>query len=158
MTTALVSLVGVPAQLRRSNRGTAQWRPRGNSPRCYEAIPGFARAHGMGSFSDQHHNLGVTRDLHWFEHCRGPLVVRKAAAGGGMILDGDPAEWLARVPDKLRERHISPDQWVLALSTCLSPTGLGRYLRLEHLHVARSMWQAMGDRMSTITSLAEDSY
>jgi hypothetical protein len=112
----------------------------------------------MGSFSDQHHNLGVTRDLHWFEHCRGPLVVRKAAAGGGMILDGDPAEWLARVPDKLRERHISPDQWVLALSTCLSPTGLGRYLRLEHLHVARSMWQAMGDRMSTITTLAEDSY
>jgi hypothetical protein len=26
----------------------------------------------------------------------GVLVVRKAAAGGGMILEGDPAEWLAR--------------------------------------------------------------
>ena len=112
----------------------------------------------MGSFSVQHHDPGVTRDLYWFAQRRGPLVVRKAAAGGCIFLDSDPADWLARVPDKLRERHISPDQWVLALSTCLSPTGLGRYLRLEHLHVARSMWQAMGDRMSTITTLAEDSY
>ena len=112
----------------------------------------------MGSFSVQHQDLGVTRDLHWFAQRRGLLVVRKAPAGGGMILDGDPAEWLARVPDRLRERHLSPDHWVLALSTCLSPTVLGRYLRLEHLHVARSMWQAMGDRMSTITTLAEDSY
>jgi hypothetical protein len=122
MTTAMVSLVGVPAQLRRPSRGTALWWPRGNSPRCYEAIPDFARAYGMGSFSNQHHDLDVTWDLHWFAQSRGLLVVRKAAAGGGMILDGDPAEWLSRVPDKLRERHVSPDQWVLSLSTCLSPT------------------------------------
>ncbi len=26
----------------------------------------------------------------------GVLVVRKAAAGGGMILEGDPAEWLGK--------------------------------------------------------------
>jgi hypothetical protein len=53
--------------------------------------------------------------------------VRKAAAGGGMILDGDPAEWLAGVPDKLLERHISPDPWVLALQTNAGPASyLGR--------------------------------
>ena len=52
----------------------------------------------------------------------GVLVVRKAAAGGGMILEGDPAEWIARAYDKLRDRRISPDRLVLALSTRLSPT------------------------------------
>ena len=46
----------------------------------------------------------------------GVLVVRKAAAGGGMILEGDPTEWLTRAYGKLRERRISPDRWVLALS------------------------------------------
>jgi hypothetical protein len=44
----------------------------------------------------------------------GVLVVRQAAAGGGMILEGDPTEWLARAYIKLRERRISPDRWVLA--------------------------------------------
>ena len=53
--------------------------------------------------------------------------MRKAAAGGGMILDGDPGEWLAGVPDKLLERHISPDPWVLALQTNAGPASyLGR--------------------------------
>jgi hypothetical protein len=33
----------------------------------------------------------------------GVLVVRKAATGSGMILEGDPAERLARTYDKLRE-------------------------------------------------------
>ncbi len=136
----------------------------------------------------------------------GSLVVRKAATGGGMVLDGDPTEWLAAVYDKLRERRISPDRWVLALSTRLSPTVrhqfrwhfgpllerrgqalvetvfpftappaerdifeavsfedfwpwmLRQYLRPAHLNAARSMWQAMGERMSTLASLAEDTY
>jgi hypothetical protein len=35
---------------------------------------------------------------------------------------------------------------------------LGRYLRLAHPTVARSMWQAMGDRTSTPATLAEDGY
>jgi hypothetical protein len=54
----------------------------------------------------------------------GVLVVSKAASGGCMILEGDPAEWLGRAYDKLRERRISPDRRVLALSTRLSPTVL----------------------------------
>ena len=83
MTTAMVSLVGVPAQLRRPSRGTALWWPRGNSPRCYEAIPDFARAYGMGSFSNQHHDLDVTWDLHWFAQSRGLLVVRTSHPTNG---------------------------------------------------------------------------
>ena len=35
---------------------------------------------------------------------------------------------------------------------------LGRYLRPAHPNVARSMWQAMGDRTSTLATLAEDGY
>ena len=52
----------------------------------------------------------------------GLLVVLKSAAGGGMILEGDPTEWLTKAYGKLRERRISPDRWVLALSPRLSPT------------------------------------
>jgi hypothetical protein len=136
----------------------------------------------------------------------GVLVVRKAAAGGGMILEGDPTEWLTRAYSKLRERRISPDRWVLTLSPRLSPTVrhqfrwhfgpllprrdqvlaetmfpftappaecdvfeavsfedfwpwmLGQYLRPAHLNAARSMWHAMGDRTSTLATLAEDTY
>jgi len=136
----------------------------------------------------------------------GVLVVRQAAAGGGMILEGDPTEWLARAYIKLRERRIFPDRWVLALSPRLSPTVrhqfrwhfgpllrghsqvlaetmfpftvppaecdlfeavsfedfwpwmLGQYLRPAHLNAARSMWQAMGSRESTLATLAEDTY
>jgi hypothetical protein len=43
----------------------------------------------------------------------GVLVMLKAAAGGGMILEGDPTEWLTKAYGKLRERRISPDRWVL---------------------------------------------
>ena len=136
----------------------------------------------------------------------GVLIVRTAATGGGMILEGDPTEWLTRAYSRLRERRISPDRWVLALSPRLSPTVrhqfrwhfgplllrhdqvlaetmfpftappaesdvleavsfedfwpwlLGEYLRPAHLNAARSMWQAMGDRTSTLTTLAEDTY
>jgi hypothetical protein len=158
MTTALVSLVGVPDQLRRSNRGTAQWRPRGNSPRCYQAIPGFARAHGMGSFSTQHHDLGMMRDLRWFA----------APAPRGRVRCGVPATCQALL--RATRRGLRPGSCLprrrpcarpaapCAVSTCLSQTGLGRYLRQAHLHAARSMWQAMGDLMSTITTLAQDGY
>jgi hypothetical protein len=55
------------------------------------------------------------------EEFTGVLVVRRAAAGVGMILEGDPTEWLTRAYGKLRERRISPDRWVLALSPRLSP-------------------------------------
>ena len=136
----------------------------------------------------------------------GVLIVRTAATGGGMILEGDPTEWLTRACSRLRERRISPDRWVLALSPRLSPAVrhqfrwhfgplllrhdqvlaetmfpftappaesdvleavsfedfwpwlLGEYLRPAHLNAARSMWQAMGDRTSTLTTLAEDTY
>ena len=136
----------------------------------------------------------------------GVLIVRTAATGGGMILEGDPTEWLTRAYSRLRERRISPDRWVLALSPRLSPAVrhqfrwhfgplllrhdqvlaetmfpftappaesdvleavsfedfwpwlLGQYLRPAHLNAARSMWQAMGDRTSTLTTLAEDTY
>jgi hypothetical protein len=136
----------------------------------------------------------------------GVLIVRTAATGGGMILEGDPTEWLTRAYSRLRERRISPDRWVLALSPRLSPAVrhqfrwhfgplllrhdqvlaetmfpftappaesdvleavsfedfwpwlLGEYLRPAHLNAARSMWQAMGDRTSTLTTLAEDTY
>ena len=74
-------------QLRRTSRGAALWvrgagellpapalvsernsSPRGSATtgrlgRCYEGIPGFAQAHGMGSFIDQHHDLDVTRGV-----------------------------------------------------------------------------------------------
>jgi hypothetical protein len=140
------------------------------------------------------------------EEFTGVLVVRQAAAGGGMILEGDPTEWLTRAYGKLRERRISPDRWVLALSPRLSPPVrhqfrwhfgpllsrpcqvlaetmfpftappaecdvfevvpfedfwpwmLGQYLRPAHLNAARSMWHAMGDRTSTLATLAEDTY
>jgi hypothetical protein len=46
----------------------------------------------------------------------GVLIVRTAATGGGMILEVDPTEWLTRAYSRLRERRISPDRWVLALS------------------------------------------
>ena len=38
------------------------------------------------------------------------------------------------------------------------PWILGRYLRPAHPNDARSMWKAMGDRMSTPATLAEDGY
>jgi hypothetical protein len=38
------------------------------------------------------------------------------------------------------------------------PWMLGQYLRQAHLNTARSMWHAMGDRTSTLTTLAEDTY
>jgi hypothetical protein len=140
------------------------------------------------------------------EEFTGVLVVRRAAAGGSMILEGDPTEWLTRAYGKLRERRISPDRWVLALSPRLSPPVrhhfrwhfgpllsrhcqvlaetmfpftappaerdvfeavpfedfwpwmLSQYLRPAHLNAARSMWQAMGDKTSTLATLAEDTY
>jgi hypothetical protein len=140
------------------------------------------------------------------EEFTGVLVVRKATAGVGMILEGDPTEWLTRAYGKLRERRISPDRWVLALSPRLSPPVrhqfrwhfgpllsrpgqvlaetmfpftappaecdvfeavsfedfwpwmLSQYLRPAHLNAARSMWQAMGDKTSTLATLAEDTY
>ena len=106
----------------------------------------------------------------------------------------------------MRERRISPDRWVLALSPRLSPSVrhqfrwhfgpllsrhcqvlaetmfpftapptecdvfeavpfedfwpwmLSQYLRPAHLNAARSMWQAMGDKTSTLATLAEDTY
>jgi hypothetical protein len=38
------------------------------------------------------------------------------------------------------------------------PWLLGQYLRPAHLNTARSMCHAMGDRTSTLTKLAEDTY
>lgn len=50
----------------------------------------------------------------------GVLIVHKAAGGGGVILEGDPTELLTKAYDKLRERLISSDRWVLALAARLS--------------------------------------
>ena len=35
---------------------------------------------------------------------------------------------------------------------------LSQYLQPAHLNAARSMWQAMGDKTSTLATLAEDTY
>jgi hypothetical protein len=40
----------------------------------------------------------------------GVLAVRQAACGGGVILEGDPTEWLTKAYDKLRELRISSDR------------------------------------------------
>jgi hypothetical protein len=48
------------------------------------------------------------------------LIVRQAAGGGVIVLDGDPTEWLTKVYDNLRGRRISPARWVLALAARLS--------------------------------------
>jgi hypothetical protein len=101
--------VGVPAQLRRTNRGAAQpalWvrvagellpvsalvaernsSPRGSAAtgllgRCYEGIPDFARAHGMVSFSDQHHDPNVTRGVLRFRDTVRALVGAAQGAAG----------------------------------------------------------------------------
>ena len=140
------------------------------------------------------------------EEFTGVLVVRQAADGGGIVLDGDPTEWLTKVYDKLRERRISPARWVLALAARLSKAVrhafrfhfgpiferrgralvetvfpfttpadehdlfesvsfedfwtwlLRHYLRPAHLNAARSMWQAMGDKKSSIATLADDTF
>ena len=50
--------------------------------RCYEAIPGFAQAHGMGSFSDQHHGLNVTLGVPRFRDTGNTLVCAAQWAAG----------------------------------------------------------------------------
>ena len=45
---------------------------------CYKAIPGFAKTHGRGSFSDQHHDLDVTWGMPLFRD----TVIGLRSAGG----------------------------------------------------------------------------
>ncbi len=85
----------------------------------------------------------------------GVLVVRKAAAGGGMILEDDPAEWLGRAYDKLRERHISPDRRVMSLSTRLSQT-MWHPFRWHFGPILERCGQALAEMMLPFTApLAE---
>ena len=40
----------------------------------------------------------------------GVFVVRQAACGGGVVLEGDPTEWPTKAYYKLRELRISSDR------------------------------------------------
>ncbi len=79
----------------------------------------------------------------------------QAAGGGGVILEGDPTEWLTKAYDKLRDLLISSDRWVLTLVGHLSRT-VWHAFQFHFGQILEKLWRTLVEVVFPFTDPATE--